>query len=105
MQIMRFQAELVHFAVYGDTMISPEERAALLAAFDEPIPLMQHPFVMDVLERIPCTKIKDLEPVAPKLDNSANKLPRLPGETTEQLSLRRNQAWYEANKAFLERVT
>jgi hypothetical protein len=80
-----------------------EERAALLAAFDEPaqsvahlggkhaapatvyhgippealikqhrehwakqiphtIPLMEHPFVMDVQERIPCTKIKDLPP-------------------------------------------
>lgn len=85
-------------------MISPEERAALLAAFDEPVPLEGHPWCGNLLRQIPCTLVRNLEPKAPKLDNSANKLPRLPGETTEQLSLRRNQAWYEANKAFLERV-
>jgi hypothetical protein len=61
MQIMRFQAELVHFAVYGDTdMITPEERAALLAAFDDPVPLPEHPFIKALQERVPCTLVKEL---------------------------------------------
>jgi hypothetical protein len=63
MQIMRFQAELVDFAVYGDTdMITPEERAALLAAFDDPVPLPEHPFIKALQERLPCTLVKDLPP-------------------------------------------
>lgn len=86
-------------------MISPEEREALLAAFEEPVPLVDHRWCGSLLRHIPCTLVRNLKPKPPKLDNSANKLPQFPGETTEQLSLRRNQAWYEANKAFLERVT
>ena len=40
--------------------ITPEQRAALLAAFDEPVPLSDHPFLKALQERIPCTKVKDL---------------------------------------------
>lgn len=46
--------------------ISPEERAALLAAFDEPVaqqvPLSDHPFIKDLQERIPCTFVNELPP-------------------------------------------
>jgi hypothetical protein len=85
---------------------TPEERAALLAAFDEPIPLMEHPFVRDVLEQIPCTLVRELEPSRPKpFNNSANQLPRLPGESTSDLSVRRNRAWYEDNRKRLRKMT
>lgn len=47
--------------------ITPEERAALLAEFadvevEPPVPLSEYPFIKDLQERIPCTKIKDLPP-------------------------------------------
>jgi hypothetical protein len=41
-------------------MISPEERAALLAAFDDPVPLHDHPFIKALQERLPCTLVKEL---------------------------------------------
>jgi hypothetical protein len=39
---------------------TPEERAALLAAFDDPVPLHEHPFIKALQERIPCTLVKEL---------------------------------------------
>ena len=42
--------------------ITPEQRAALLAAFDDPVPLHEHPFIKALQERLPCTLVKELPP-------------------------------------------
>lgn len=39
-------------------MITPEERAALLAAFDDPVPLQDHPWLNHAREVIPMTLLK-----------------------------------------------
>jgi len=41
---------------------TPEERAALLAAFDDPVPVMDHPFIKLVQSFLPCTLVKELDP-------------------------------------------
>jgi hypothetical protein len=40
--------------------ITPEQRAALLAAFDDPVPLADYPYLKALQERIPCTLVKEL---------------------------------------------
>jgi hypothetical protein len=40
--------------------ITPEQRAALLAAFDDPVPLADYPYLKDLQERVPCTLVKEL---------------------------------------------
>ncbi len=42
--------------------ITPEQRAALLAAFDDPVPLADYPYLKALQERVPCTLIKELPP-------------------------------------------
>lgn len=39
-------------------MITPKERAALLAAFDDPVPLEDHPWLNHAREVIPMTLLK-----------------------------------------------